>query len=243
MLFMVMHKINAEIDAGGPPRKGLVEAMGQLIGETRQAGKFRDGAGLKGRKERVRVKLSGGERTVQKGPYRGENELISSFAMLKVKSMEEGVEWASRYAGAVGATEIEVGQVTEAWDIGVAPKPTGEVPLRVLALAKATASSESAPAAPAAEAAVKLNAVFDDMKRTGVFLGAESLEPSAKGARLQAKAGKYSWTDGPFTESKELVSGYTILEVSSLQEAKQWTIRYATILGDIEVDVREVYEH
>jgi hypothetical protein len=241
MLFMVMHKINAEIDAGGPPRKGLVEAMGQLIGETIQAGKLHDGAGLKGRTDRVRVKRSGGERSVQPGPYRGENELISSFAMLKVKSMEEGVEWATRYADAVGATEIEVGQVTEAWDIGVAPKPTGEVPLRVLALAKATAASESG-AVPATEVGVKVNAVLDDMKRAGVFLGAESLKPSAKAARLQAKSGKHTWTDGPFAESKELVSGYTIIKVSSLAEAKEWTIRYATILGDIEVDVREVYE-
>lgn len=54
---------------------------------------------------------------------RGEHELVTRYAMLKVKSLDEGIEWATRYAGAVGAPEIEVGPVTEAWDIGVAPKP------------------------------------------------------------------------------------------------------------------------
>lgn len=237
MLFMVMHKINAEIEAGGPPRKELVEQMGELIGDAVRLGKLHDGDGLKGRKDRARVKLSGGKRTVEKGPYSGENELVSSFAKLSVKSFDEGVEWATRYAEALGASEVEVGQITEAWDIGVAPKPTGEIPLRVLVLAKASPATEAGATEPTA-----VNAVVDDMKRAGVFLGAEALEPSAKAVRLQAAGGKHTWTDGPFTESKELISGYAIIKSDSLEEVKAWTARYATILGDIEVDVREVYE-
>jgi hypothetical protein len=241
MLFIVMHKINAEIEAGGPPRKDLVDNMGQLIGDTIKAGRFLDGAGLKGRNERVRLKFKGGQRTVQKGPYQGENELVASYVMLKVKSMDEAVEWSTRYAEALDAAEVEVGTVTEPWDLGVAPKPEGEVPLRVLAFTKADAASEAgAPSSP--EAAVKLNAVFDDMKRAGVFLGAEGLKPSSTGARLQAVGGKHTWTDGPFAESKELVSGFCILRADSKQEAIEWATRYANILGDIELDVREVYE-
>jgi hypothetical protein len=230
MLFMVMHKVNAEIEAGGPPRPELVKDMGQLIGEAVQSGRMRDGAGLKAAGERVRLKFSGGKRSVEKGPYRGQNELISSFAKLEVKNMDEAVEWGTRYAQALGAEEVEVGTVTEPWDIGVAPKPEGPVPLHVLVLNKATAASEAGkPHAP--EAVVKLNALFDDMKRAGVY----------QGARLHAVGGKHTWTDGPFAESKELVSGYCILDFASLEEAKAWTTRYAKILGDIEVDVREVY--
>jgi hypothetical protein len=239
MLFIVMHKINAEIAAGGPPRKDLVENMGQLIGDTIKAGRFHDAAGLKGASERVRLKFSGGKRTVQKGPYRGEHELVANFVMLKVKSMDEAVEWSTRYAEALGAAEVEVGTVTEAWDIGVAPKPEGEVPLRVLALTKADVASEAG-TAPAPGVAVKLNAVFDDMKRAGVFLAAEGLKPSSTASRLQAAGGKHSWTDGPFAESKELVSGFTIIKADSKQEAIEWATRYANILGDIELDVREV---
>ena len=166
MLFMVMHKINAEIETG-TVRQSLVENMGQLIGDTIKAGKFHDAAGLKGSKERVRLKFSGGKRTVEKGPYRGQNELVASYAMLKVRSMDEAVEWATRYAEVLGAAEVEVGTVTEPWDIGVAPKPEGEVPLRVLALKKADAASEAG-AARSPELTVKLNALFDDMKRAGV---------------------------------------------------------------------------
>jgi len=236
MLFMVMHKINAEIEAGGPPRKELVEQMGQLVGDAIKAGKLHDGDGLKGRKERARVKLSGGKRTVQHGPYRGENELVSSFAKLTVKSLDEGIEWASRYGEALGASEVEVGQVTEAWDIGIAPKPAGDVPLRVLALAKATPATEAG----AQQQLAAANAVFEEMKAAGVFLGAESLQPSSKAVRLQAVGGKHRWTDGPFAESKELISGYVIIKVDTLEEAKAWTTRYATILGDCEADVREV---
>lgn len=239
MLFMVMHRINEEIHAGGPPRKELVENMHQLIGDTIKAGKFIDGAGLKGSAERVRLQFSGGKRSVKKGPYAGENELISSFAMLKVKSMDEAVEWTTRYAEAIGAVEVEVGTVVEPWDIGVAPKPTGEVPLRVLALKKSDATSEKAKQP---EQNAKVNAVFDDMKRAGVFLAADSLKPSSSAKRLVAAGGKHTWTDGPFAESKELVSGYSIIKVDSIQEAVEWTTRYANILGDIEIDVREVFE-
>lgn len=239
MLFIVMHKINAEIAAGGPPRKDLVEDMGQLVGETIKAGRLHDAAGLKGASERVRLKFNAGKRTLQKGPYPGEHELVASYVMLKVKSMDQAVEWSTRYAEVLGAAEVEVGTVTEAWDIGVAPKPEGEVPLRVLVLKKADAASEAG-TAPATGVAGKLNAVFDDMKRAGVFVSAAGLKPSSTASRLQALAGKHTWTDGPFAESKELVSGFAIIKVDSKQEAIEWATRYANILRDVELDVREV---
>ena len=84
-------------------------------------------------------------------------------------------------------------------------------------------------------------ALLGEMKSAGVFLGSESLQPSSQGLRLQRAAGKNKWTDGPFAESKELVSGYTIVKVDSKQEAIDWATSYAEILGEIEVDVREVY--
>ena len=242
MLFIVMHKINAEIAAGGPPREELVRDMGQLIGETIAAGKMHDGDGLLGAETRVRVKWDGGQRSLQKGPYKGDNELVASFVKLKVNTIDEAVLWASRYGETIHASEVEVGPPTEAWDIGVAPRPEGPVPLRVLVLHKADKSTEAgSPCAP--EVQQKLGALVDDMKRAGVFLGIEALTPSAKASRLQRVSGKNTWTDGPFAESKELISGYTILKADSKQEAIEWAQRYAEILGDIEVDVREVVSH
>jgi hypothetical protein len=233
MLFIVMHKINAEIEAGGPPRKGLVEDMGALIGGTIQAGKLHDADGLLGAETRVRLKWAGGKRSVVNGPLQGQNELVASFVKLKVDTMDEAVLWATRYGETIGASEVDVGPITEAWDIGVAPQPEGHVPLRVLVLNK----GEGGP-----EVAGKLGALVEQMKSAGVFLGAESLKPSSQAARLSRVAGKNTWTDGPFAESKELVSGYTILKVDSRDEAIVWATRYAEILGDIEVDVRQVLE-
>lgn len=240
MLFIVMHKINAEIAAGGPPRKDLIEQMGKLIGGTIAAGKLHDGDGLLGAETRVRVKWQGGERSVVKGPLKGENELAAGFLKLKVNTIDEAVQWASRYGESIGASEVDVGPITEAWDIGVAPKPEGPVPLRVLVINKADKASEAGAARSPAQQA-KLGALLDEMKGAGVFLGNETLVPSAKATRLSRVAGKNTWTDGPFAESKELVSGYTILKADSKQEAIEWATRYAEILGDIELDVREVY--
>jgi hypothetical protein len=241
MLFMVMHKINAEIEAGGPPRKELVDEMGKLIGETIAANKFLDGDGLRESATRVRLKVVGGKRTAQKGPLKGDNELVSGFVKLKVKTMEEAVAWGTRYAEATGAAEVDVGPTTEAWDIGVAPKPEGVIPLRVLVMHKADAASEKG-TAPSPEVAAKVGALIDEMKSAGVYLTGAGLQPSSRGARLHYVGGKQSWTDGPFAESKELVSGYSIIKVDSKKEAVEWTNRYAAILGDCEVDLRAVYE-
>jgi len=245
MLFIVMHKINQEIAAGGPPRQELIEGMGKLIGETIAAGKLHDADGLRGPETRVRLQWTGAssrQRSVSNGPLQGHNELVAGFIKLKVSSMDEAVQWASRYGEALGASEVDVGPITEAWDIGVAPKPEGPVPLRVLVMQKADNAFEAGvPRAPEREA--KLAALLGEMKSAGVLLGSETLRPSAKAARLQRVAGKNKWTDGPFAETKELISGYTILKADSRQEALAWATRYAEILGDIEVDVREVDAH
>lgn len=241
MLFIVMHKINAEIAAGGPPRKELIEGMGKLIGETISTGKMHDADGLLGPETRVRLKWNGGERTIVKGPLKGENELAAGFLKLKVNNFDEAVQWASRYGESIGASEVDVGPITEAWDIGVAPKPEGPVPVRVLIINKADKASDSGAPRAAAQTA-KLASLVDEMKGAGVFLGNETLTPSSKAKRLQRVSGKNTWTDGPFAESKELVSGYTILKVDSREEAIAWATRYAEILGDIEVDVRQVVE-
>ena len=241
MLFMVMHKLHVEVDKNAPVPKELVANMGKLINETIQAGRFHNGAGLLGSAYRVRVKFEGGEVKTQKGPYRGENELVVGLAMLKVKTMEEAVGWGTKLGRALGDVEVEVGQVTEPWDIGVAPKPSGELPLHVLLLDKATPAYEAGKSrAPEHEA--KLRALHAEMKQAGVLLTAEELKPTSTGARLHASKGKHTWTDGPFAESKELVSGFSIIKVDSKQEAQAWAERYADILGDIEVDVRPVVE-
>jgi hypothetical protein len=74
-------------------------------------------------------------------------------------------------------------------------------------------------------------------------LAADSLAPSSKASRLpSASQAKRAWVDGPFAESKELIAGFSLLELPSKPEALAWADRYAAILGDNEVDVREVHD-
>jgi hypothetical protein len=71
----------------------------------------------------------------------------------------------------------------------------------------------------------------EEMHKAGVLVAAEGLNPAGKGARVEVKKGKRAVVDGPFTESKELVGGFYILEVPSLEAAIEWALRAPTGLG------------
>src|SRR5262245_14434140 len=108
MRFMVMHKVDAKMEAGGPPDKEIIRGMGKLVGEGLKSGVFLDGAGLHRSAQRVRLRARGGETTARRGPYPGDNELLASFAMIKARSLDEAVEVARRFAAILGDAELEV---------------------------------------------------------------------------------------------------------------------------------------
>jgi len=236
MRFMVMHKVDANMEAGGPPSPRIIEDMGKLVQEGIASGVFKDGAGLHRSARRVRLEFEGGKRTVTRGPYDGKNELLASFAMVETESMDQAIDVASRIAEVAGDREIEIGPVVEPWDLGLAEKPD-RVAERFLVLRKADRAFETGAAQPAA-----LKPLMDQLARDGVLQSAATLAPSSKGARYRMTGGKRVWTDGPFTESKELVAGFSIIEVPGLEDARKWTEAYGAILGDNEVDVRAVAE-
>lgn len=234
MRFMVMHKTDAVMEAGGPPSTRIIQEMGQYVQGAIQAGVFQDGAGLHGSSRRVRLVFEAGRRTITRGPLQGGNELLASFAMIEAASMDHAIEIATRIAGVIGDGEIEIGPVVEPWDIGVMARPDNP-PLRFLLLRKADRAFEAGGPPPAG-----LQPLMDELTRDGVLISAATLLPSSRGARYRKVAGKRVWTDGPFTESKELVAGYSIVELPSLADARAWAEAYAEILGDNEVDVRPV---
>src|SRR6185503_3509271 len=149
MKIISMHKVDAAMEAGKLPSKELIQGMGQLMGEMRRANALVDGDGLRPSATRMRLTFRGDQRSIQNGPYAGGNELPAGFVKLKVRDMDEAVAWASRYGKAAGDSEIEVGPVTEGWDLGLMAKPA-DAPLRVLMLHKADAASEAGERAPAA---------------------------------------------------------------------------------------------
>ncbi len=230
MRFIVMHKVDAHMESGKPPSATIIQNMGQFIGGEMKKGTFKDGAGLHRSAKRVRVRSRAGDVHVTRGPYAGDDELVSSLAMIKTRSQDEAVEHARRLAGAIGDCEIEVGLVVEGWDLTGSPKPANVEHDRFLLFLKGEEARGDR---------AKLDAILESMKRDGVLLSAESLEPSASGSRL-ASGTKRSWTDGPFAESKELIAGFSIIDVPSKADALAWADRYAAILDGNEVDVRVV---
>ena len=84
----------------------------------------------------------------------------------------------------------------------------------------------------------------EQLVKAGVLLGMEGLHPSAKGARVKFTGAKRSVTDGPFTESKELLGGYWVWWVKSMEEAIEWVKRCPDPLpgGEAEIEIRQVFE-
>jgi hypothetical protein len=89
-----------------------------------------------------------------------------------------------------------------------------------------------------------MQAYNDQMLRAGVFVAGEGLHPSSRGARLTWTDGDWSVTDGPFAEAKELIAGFTIIEVSSREEAVEWLKKWpASCAPDPgqHLELRQVY--
>lgn len=242
MRFVVMHKGDEAYEAGQPPSPELLGRLGQFIGEALQAGIMVAGEGLKPSAHRVRLNFSKGKCAITKGPYVGVNELPASFSLMKVRSMEEAIGWAKRLANITGDEELELGLMVEEWDLGMIPKPEGEVPLRYLVSHKANARTEAEEPLSSQQHAA-LTALRAEMSEAGVLLSTVGLLPSAQGRRLNFSKGKCAVLDGPFTESKEMIAGFSVLELASLQEATMWSERFAALIGDeaaVEVDIRRL---
>jgi hypothetical protein len=238
MPFMVMHKNDPRSEAGQPPPMELVQKMGALIGEYASTGRFIDGAGLGASRTRTRVTCRAGQCTVTPGPYAGDRELPANFLLLKVRTREEGLAWAERYAKILGDADLEVGKVNEPWDIGLMPAPENP-PLQLLVIEKASAATEDAGHAAATKASI--DALKKEMADAGVLQRTIALKPSRSAKRLHFVDHKMTVVDGPFTESKELIGGFAVMELADMDEAIAMTTRYAEILGGtLEVDIREV---
>jgi len=240
MRVISMHKVTPAMEAGEKPGPEVMRGMGGLMGDLRRSGALVDGAGLLPTATRVRLRFSGGKRTLQRGPYTGANELVAAMLMLKLRNMDEAIEWATRYAAAVGDADIEIGPVTEAWDLGIMARPA-DAPLRCLLLLKADAASESGRPRPA-PAAAALDALLGEMRAAGVLLASERIRPSREGVRVKVANRKTTVVDGPFAESKEMIAGYIIMNVPSVAAARPWTDRFAEVIGDVEMDVLPLHD-
>src|SRR5215510_2513030 len=95
------------------------------------------------------------------------------------------------------------------------------------------------PSAELISAMLKYN---EDMAKAGVFLDGEGLHPSSRGVRVKTSGGKRTVIDGPFTETKELIAGFTMIQVRSKEEAIEWVKRWPVEDGPVELEIRQVFE-
>jgi len=95
---------------------------------------------------------------------------------------------------------------------------------------------------PTAELLAAMRKYSDDMRKAGVLLLAEGLHPSSKATRIKVSSGKRVVTDGPFTEAKEMIAGFWLIQVKSREEALEWANRCPLSEGEI-VEIRPVFEN
>jgi len=238
---MLMHKSDPAMEAGVMPGPEVIQAVGQMVGQLIEANVLLAGDGLRQTALGVRLDFAGGRRTVTRGPFTGDRELTAALCIVAVRSIDEAVEWATRFAAIVGDVQIDIRPLTEAWDLGHGEKPAGQLTTRYMLVVKADRRYESGEIpTPAITAAVRR--LIADMKEAGVYQSAHLLRPSREARRIRYKGSKATVTDGPFAESKELIAGFVLLNVESMAAAAKWGAPYAAAVGDIELDVRPLVE-
>lgn len=114
--------------------------------------------------------------------------------------------------------------------------------MRVMVMVKATKDSEHG-VMPTEELLTQMGRFNDELVKAGVMLAGEGLHPSSKGKRVLFSGRNRTVTDGPFTETKELVAGFWLWQVRSIDEAVEWVKRCPNpMFGDSEIEIRPVFE-
>jgi hypothetical protein len=121
--------------------------------------------------------------------------------------------------------------------------------MRFMIIVRATpeTEAETAPDGPGIDAKVvaDMGAYHEELQKAGVLLDGNGLKPSARGFRIRYEGAGRTVVDGPFAEVKELIAGYTLIQVSSREEALEWARRFPNPMGEgrpAEIEVRELYE-
>ena len=115
--------------------------------------------------------------------------------------------------------------------------------MRFMILRKADKQTEAG-VMPSRQLLEAMGAYMGEMTKAGVILAGDGLKPTAKGARVKFRRGKPTVTDGPFTESKEVIAGYCLIQVASMQEAIDWVKRWPALDadGEVEIEIRPLFE-
>jgi hypothetical protein len=115
--------------------------------------------------------------------------------------------------------------------------------MRFMIIRKADAETEAG-VLPSEQLVADMLAYNGELVKAGILLAGEGLQPSSKGARVKFSGGEPRVIDGPFSEAKELIAGFSLIDVRSREEAIEWVKRWPAIdgHGEVEIEIRQVYE-
>ena len=112
--------------------------------------------------------------------------------------------------------------------------------MRFMVIVKADKNSEAG-VMPSREILTAMGKFNEELVKAGVMLAGEGLHPTSKGKRVRFSGGKHTIIDGPFTESKELIAGFWLWQVRSMEEAVEW-LKRSPFDGGTEIEIRQVFE-
>ena len=114
--------------------------------------------------------------------------------------------------------------------------------MRFMVMIKANKDTEAG-VMPSEELLAEMGKFNEELVKAGVLLAGEGLQPSSKGARVRFSGAKRTVIDGPFTETKELIAGFWLIQVKSKEEAIEWVKRCPNPTGtEAEIEIRQVFE-
>ena len=270
MRFMMLVKADESSEKGIMPDEKVFADMGKYNEEMVNAGVMLAGEGLHPSSKGTRIRLSAGNYTVTDGPFAEAKELVAGFWLIQTKSKDEAIDWAKRVPFEDG--EVEIRQIFELEDFPVDPaeqpggwrdneqewrettvaqNPTFELrggkTMRFLCFVKADKATEAG-VMPDEKSLSAMGTFIEQAIKSDVLLGGEGLQPTSKGVRVRYSGSKRTVTDGPFTEAKELVAGFALLQVNSKAEVIEWGKRFLAVdvegrlNNEAEIEIRQVFE-
>lgn len=223
MRYLMMYRADADLETAGPPTAEQMEVMGRYIERMKKSGVLIATGGLLPSSRGARVRRTRGEITVTHGPLPPAEELIMGFAVVKVGSHEEAIQLASRFLGIVGDGTSEIRPMYEPSTYMMLYRPDG---------------SADAVRPRRDEEMAAMGAFIDETTKAGVLLTTGGLLPSSQGARVRSSRGTQTITDGPFTEAKELIAGYAVVELPSMAAAIESAVDFLALAGDGTSEIR-----
>jgi hypothetical protein len=246
MRFLIVRKADADSEAGAPVTQELVEAMADHCDPLAAEGRFHAGEGLKPSREGVRVSFGAGRTpVVVDGPFTEARELVAGFSIIEAESMEDAVAWVKGWPAedANGHAEIDirpVGCPGGLSNFGDPAEDESDRP-RFMVMLKANARSET-DWNPGPEILGRMAEANRAGHEAGFLIAGNGLSSSRHAKRVRFSKGHAEVFDGPFAEIKEMVAGFWVLRVDSLEDVIAWARTYPFPDGDdARLEIRPLY--